>query len=112
MREPSLSALGLRSRLEGREGSPQGGQSGGDGEPLALTEYSQGAGQYSDAGNIRKRKWGAREKGGPRVTPGALLHIPPVVAGSQHPRDWSQDHLHFTGADTGAQQVQRLLKVR
>ena len=77
MREPSLSALGLRSGLEGREGSPQGGQSGGDGKPLALTEHSQGAGQCSYAGNIRKRKWGAREKGGSRVTLGALPHTPP-----------------------------------
>lgn len=54
----------LRNGLEGREGSPQGGQTGRDSEPLALTEHSQGAGQCSYTRNIRKRKWGAREKGG------------------------------------------------
>lgn len=57
----------LRNGIEGREGSPQGGQSGRDSEPLALTEHSQGAGQCSYARNIRKRKWGAREKGGPSI---------------------------------------------
>ena len=76
MREPSL-CPGAEEWIGGREGSPQGGQSGGDGKALALTEHSQGAGQCSYAGTIRKQKWGAREKGGSRVTLGALPHTPP-----------------------------------
>ena len=49
---------------------------------------------------------GGEGEGGSRVTPGALLHTHPAC--SQHTRDWSQDHLHFTGGEMRAQQVQPL----